>query len=83
MCSIRNLLSMDSQREHHVSEIIVAPYNDRWAAFINGRPVVKSLCKACVIQALSIFIQKSDIYSTIVIKDQTGNITETIQIGAT
>lgn len=66
-----------------MTEIIVAPHNGKWAAFIEGKPVVKSPCKSCIIHALSIYTRNNrNKYSAIIIKDETGQITETIQIGA-
>jgi hypothetical protein len=65
-----------------MSEILVAPWNDRWAAFINGKPVVKSPCKACIVKALSIFYANNTNYTTIVVRNETGQLMETIQIGA-
>ena len=63
-----------------MTEITVAPHNGKWAAFIGDRPIVKSACKACIVKALIVYTNNKK-YSAIVVKDEVGQVTETIQIG--
>lgn len=63
-------------------EIVVAPHEGKWAAFVNDKPIVKSICKPCILEALTVFYKSNLKFSAIIVKDEAGQITETIQIGA-
>lgn len=57
-----------------MSEIIVHRENDRWSAFSEGRRIVSSKCKPCVIKILRSLTKNSTCYKEIVVFDSEGHM---------
>lgn len=64
-----------------MSEIIVRKDGDKWGAWFGDHQIIKSACKACVINVLLTVTKQSDKYKTIVIQNEEGIAEKVITTG--
>lgn len=62
-------------------EIRVKKDNDKWAAFIGDKKMVRSRCKPCVVKALININRNSTKYDKVIVENEDGT-QEIIPIGA-